>query len=103
MSDETKFRAMDWLIGLATTVALLVSAWSLKSTIDHESRIGKIEDTRFTRENAAVLKGELIKEMNTPPRWVVDRLDAILKKQEENNNRLRELERKIDKGVLDGG
>lgn len=52
MSDSQKFRTMDWLIGVATTIALAIGGWSMVRLISISERVAVIESTRFTDEDA---------------------------------------------------
>lgn len=52
MSDAQKFRTMDWLVGVATTIALAISGWSMVRLINISERVAVIESTRFTDEDA---------------------------------------------------
>ena len=52
MSDAQKFRTMDWLVGVATTVALAISGTALMSLVNISERVAVIESTRFTPEDA---------------------------------------------------
>ena len=52
MSDAQKFRTMDWLVGVATTIALATSGWSMVRLINISERVAVIESTRFTDEDA---------------------------------------------------
>lgn len=90
MSDAKKFRTMDWIVGLATTVALAVGAWSLKTTTDHSQRIAVIEDSRFTREDAAQLQLAIEHDLAEPPRWVEERFDSLEKAIQELAREVRE-------------
>lgn len=97
MSDESQIRILDWLTGVATLVGITMASWSLISTVDHENRIGRIEETKYTREDAANDKAAIIKEMQTPPKWVVDRLDMILEATRNNAEKIEEINEKIDR------
>ena len=96
MSDDTKFRAMDWLIGVATTVALGVGSWSLVATMDHSKRIAVIEDTRFTREDARINREEIIGAVQTP-RWIEERFERIADQNDRMLRQLEEIERKLER------
>ena len=52
MSDEEKFRTMDWVIGTATTVALMVSSWAIVGLINVQTDVAVINSTRFTPDDA---------------------------------------------------
>jgi len=71
-------RIHDFVLGLATLAAIGLSSWGLVMLVDHNSKIKTIEDTYYTREDAANDRALLLKEMETPPKWVTDRLDLIL-------------------------
>lgn len=43
---------MDWLVGVATTIALAISGWSMVRLINISERVAVIESTRFTDEDA---------------------------------------------------
>lgn len=81
MSDATKFRTMDWTVGLATTIALALSAWSLTKTVNHGERIAVIEDSRYTPEDAADDREKIIAAVGTP-RWIEERFDLIKQQNE---------------------
>ena len=61
MSDKQKFRAMDWVVGLATTVTLGIVTWLLITTHNHEGRLDVIESSRYSDSDAAHDKAEIVK------------------------------------------
>lgn len=98
-----KTRLLDWMLGTAASIGILLGAGSLAWHRKHEAdssdqdvRISKIEDTRFTREDAAVLRAQLVSEMRTPPKWVADRLDLILEATRENAADIDEIGRQVE-------
>ena len=52
MSDAQKFRTMDWLVGVATTIALAMGGWTMVRLMSISERVAIIESTRFTDEDA---------------------------------------------------
>jgi hypothetical protein len=68
--------------------------------IAHEVRIARIEETRFTKHDAAVLKNTLVEYHNghstPPPKWVQDLLKQIHSDIREINKRLINIETRRD-------
>jgi hypothetical protein len=103
VSDEAKFRAMDWLVGVATLVTLSLVSWLMITSNDHGNRITAVESTAQTQEQARVQKEEILDRMAEPPRWVEEKFRTLQKDQQlmiENQRQMqievRELTRKLD-------
>lgn len=78
MSDKNKFRTMDWLVGVATTVALAMGGWSFATTQDNAQRIVKLES-----------------EQRDPPRWVDDKFNALTESVAEIKGDIKEIKREL--------
>lgn len=78
MSNAQKFRTMDWLVGLATVVALGLSTWSLTTTYQHSERLVRLES-----------------ETRDPPRWVEERFDTLGKSVSEIKTDIKEIKREV--------
>lgn len=66
MSDTRRFIELDAKARLAASIVLImlpitsgISAWTFTALWDHESRIGRLEATSYTKDEAAELRGEL--------------------------------------------
>ncbi|MFI4861820.1 MAG: hypothetical protein ACIAXF_14200 [Phycisphaerales bacterium JB063] len=94
MSDEQKFRTMDWIIGLGITVSLSLAGWSMTQVVDHGNRIAVIEDSRFTDADARMLKDEIVQSVQTP-RWIEERFNLIAEQNKEISRQLTEIQRRL--------
>lgn len=81
MSDAQKFRAMDWVLGLALTALIGVCGWSLVRLVNISERVAVIESTRFTPEDADKL--------------IQPKLDMIIFKLETLSRDVKEVEEKL--------
>lgn len=58
--EETpQIRILDALVSAALIVAVAISGWALKSTIDLRERVAVIESNRFTEQDAYTMAGQL--------------------------------------------
>jgi hypothetical protein len=85
---------MDWIVGLATLVALGLSSWTMLQTVDHGSRIAVIEDSRFTDADAAHMKEQIIESVQTP-RWIEERFNLIAQQNAEISRQLDAIDRRM--------
>jgi len=81
MSDEQKFRAMDWLVGVATLVALGIGGWSMYTTAELQTRVAVIEDGRYTASDAAKDRAEQLRIINQNYHSIRQSLSEIAKQQ----------------------
>ena len=100
---RTRFQELGIKVALPTMLSLAAGGVALGTHFvlkdgEHDVRISKIEETRFTAEEGIKMESRLKEYMSDhyPPPWLRERLDDIKKTVESNAARLRELERAND-------
>ena len=80
-----------WDVALKFAVPLVIGAFGM--SINHEIRISRIEENRFTNADGAALEARVLDKL--PPQWLREQVNEIKAAQKVMLDRMRELELKV--------
>jgi hypothetical protein len=74
--------AFFWLIGVTATLSMLLGGWTMSETVELESRLTVIEDSRFNKADALVMEIKMRRELALATQEIKDCLNNIQKGNE---------------------
>jgi len=100
-SNDNAWRILDIVLAFLVAISSATAGWGAKAVIDLQNRVTAIEASRFTaamglevwQEIAAVKQSLAALPREVPPKWFIDRVDALDRKLESIDDRLQQIER----------